>query len=355
MRAMNRLACFAASSVLMGSVLAQESTGPIHVPNRPATSLFRGEQGVQPTQVQFDPDTRTVTIKARVQDSNGYFIPNIHRENFVVYDNGVRQQTVRVDVEHARVSVGLLLEHGGHYRALNEAIGTAVATAASEFVAELGPGDSVAIWKYGDSVEEVAKLTPDRDAPSLALANLGAPPFSEQNFYDALIATLPRAQAMGGSKALLVISSGLDTFSKATFQDALRAVRQSDVPIYAISLGSIAQSDAPLSLHPGPYARLDWKRAESELGELARASGGRMYSPQSTLELSGIYDDLMENLRVRYVITYRPTEVIATNRPRRVRIELVDSKSGGPLAVVDTNGKAVRPKFLVEGSYTPHP
>jgi hypothetical protein len=78
MRAMNRLACFAVLSVVMGSVLAQEPTAPIHVPNRPATSLFRGAQGAQPTEVQFDPDTRTVTIKVRVQDSNGYFIPNIH-------------------------------------------------------------------------------------------------------------------------------------------------------------------------------------------------------------------------------------------------------------------------------------
>lgn len=65
--------------------------GQIRIPNRAATPLFQSKQGQQKTEIHFDPATRTVTLKLLVQDPNGYFIPNIRPENFVVYENGVRQ------------------------------------------------------------------------------------------------------------------------------------------------------------------------------------------------------------------------------------------------------------------------
>jgi hypothetical protein len=57
-----------------------------------------------------------VTLKLLVQDANGYFVPNLRRENFAVYENGVRQTNATVEVEHSPVSMGLLLEFGGRYR-----------------------------------------------------------------------------------------------------------------------------------------------------------------------------------------------------------------------------------------------
>ena len=158
-------------------------------------------------------------------------------------------------------------------------------------------------------------------------------------------------QTPNGRKALVLLASGVDTFSKASYEDALQSVRRSAVPIYAINLAVAARS-ATLS-SKGPYARIDWKRAESGLRQIATASGGRLYSPEFTFDLAGIYDDLMENLRVRYVITYKSTIDADVNRPRTVRIELVDSRTGGPLKIVDTSGRAVPWKVIVEGSYVP--
>jgi len=66
-----------------------------------------------------------------------------------------------------------------------------------------------------------------------------------------------------------------------------------------------------------------------------------------------VYDDIMENLRVRYVITYKSTSNRDPGLPRTVRVELVDSKTGGPLQIVDTNGKIVPAKIFVQDSYTP--
>src|SRR5581483_6514475 len=92
----------------------------ITIPNRPATPLFKGPQGKQNTEIHFDPSTKTVTLKLLVQDPNGYFIPNIHRDNFMVYENGVRQNNLTVDIEHASVTLGVLVELGGRSQALSK-------------------------------------------------------------------------------------------------------------------------------------------------------------------------------------------------------------------------------------------
>jgi hypothetical protein len=73
-------------------------------------------------------------------------------------------------------------------------------------------------------------------------------------------------QAMSGRKALVLMSSGLDTFSRASFADVLAEVRTTGVPIYVINLGPIIRSALPPSASDtGLYASLDWSRAEAQL------------------------------------------------------------------------------------------
>jgi VWFA-related protein len=363
------LICFVASTLLVSLALAQESAAKalkdeqasgsseagaqVQLPNRPSTSLFRGEQGRHKTDIYFDPATQVVTIKLLVQDPQGYFIPNIRRENFAVYENGVRQRNASVDVEHASVSIGLLFEYGGRYQALNETLGAAVSTAANQFLNQIGRDDKVAIWKYGDNIEELSDFSQGHDTLQNALLSLQRPAFSELNFYDAVIATLTQMQSLNGPKALILISSGVDTFSKANFRDALQTVRRAGIPVYAISLGRVVPQPTSVPWSMGPYARIDWKRAEADLEHIANASRGRMYSPQSPYDLSEVYDDLMENLRLRYVISYKSTSNPGVNSARDVRIELIDSRTGGPLRIVDANGRPSRGKIIVEDSYVP--
>jgi len=102
------------------SVSSAESA-PVHVPDRPSTALFKGQPGVPETDIFFDPTTHVVTAKLLVQDPQGYFIPNIRRDNFAVYEDGVRQKNASVEVEHIPVSLGLLAEYGGRYQSLNYA------------------------------------------------------------------------------------------------------------------------------------------------------------------------------------------------------------------------------------------
>src|SRR5260370_28701860 len=66
------------------------NSNQIQIPDRPSKSLFKGKQVKQKTEIYFDPSTGMVTMKLVVQDPQAYFIPNIRRDNFVVYENGMR-------------------------------------------------------------------------------------------------------------------------------------------------------------------------------------------------------------------------------------------------------------------------
>jgi VWFA-related protein len=328
--------------------------GQIGIPNRPEKPFFQGQQGKQKTEIHFDPATGMVTLKLLVQDQSGYFIPNIRRNNFVVYENGVRQQNVSVDIEHAPVSLALLMEYGGRYPALNKAFWQEASRAGQQALDVLGPDDKLAIWTFGNTMKQLTDFSQDHQILNNLFYNLQPPGVSEVNLHDALISACEGMQRVTGRKAIILISSGVDTFSKATYNDAVKAVRNSDTPIYVLSM--LPTLHKVIQLH-GPtdaMTAIDWKRAENELMEIARVSGGRFYAPDNTIDLSGTYDDIIENLKVRYVITYKSTTHANPNAARTVRIALVNPSTGGPLQIVDRNGRIISAKVILQGSYTPN-
>jgi Ca-activated chloride channel family protein len=156
-----------------------------------------------------------------------------------------------------------------------------------------------------------------------------------------------------GRKAIVLVSSGMSTFSKANYEAALKAAGDSDTPIYVISMVSTLRSLVELHESTETLAHMDWQAVEKRLEEIARVSDGRTCSPESTIDLTGVYDDMMENLRVRYVITYRSSRDGDLNTPRTSRVELIDPKAGKPLRIADANGRPIHASVVVQGSYVP--
>src|SRR5437667_8211811 len=85
-----------------------------------AFTLGAWAQAAPKPEIRFDPATATVTVEMQVRDPDGHFIPNIHRDNFAIYENGVRQPNAAVEVRHAPVSLAVLMEWGGRYQTLTK-------------------------------------------------------------------------------------------------------------------------------------------------------------------------------------------------------------------------------------------
>ena len=133
----------------------------------------------------------------------------------------------------------------------------------------------------------------------------------------------------------------------------MEAARNSAVPIYAIGLGHLMRLEALTYGDTAPFARINWNAVQTQLESLAKASGGRAYDIETDVQIPGIYDDIMENLRLRYVVTYVSSNPATAGPPRSVRIDLVDPKTGGPLKIHDATGKLIPAKVFVQETYSP--
>jgi VWFA-related protein len=327
------------------------SRNQVAIPTRPAKPVFQGQQGEQwSSDISFDRQTRAITIKLSVQDVNGYFIPNLRRENFAVYEDGLLQKNATVEIEHAPVTLAVLLEGGGRYQQLNSFLRTELPFTTRPLLDVLGRYDKLAVFSYTNAVETLVDFNQPLANVDSAIDRLKPPGFSETNLYDALIDVLKRMNDVSGRKAGLLISTGIDTFSHATFEDVLHAAADAKTPVYCIGLGDVAKT---LLGTEGPLAKIDWKRADEQLETLAKASGGRAYVRNATIEVPAIYDDIMEHLRVRYVITYISSNPGNGGSARTVRVALVNPKTGMPLRIVDAGNKVIPARVIVQGSYTP--
>lgn len=323
------------------------------VPTRPDSPLYKGEQGIQRSGIKFTAPTRTVTMKLHIEDPNGYFLPNIRRENFAVYEDGVRQKNVSVEVEHSPVSIAMLLEGGSRYHEVNKVFRDNLPNFGREFLDVLSRDDKIAIFKYDSKLQTLADFGQYHKGMDGVFHQVSTPDISEANFYDALLETLNLMKNVNGRKAIVVISSGVDTFSKASFEEVLRVAQDCATPIYTIGLAALMQRESAVYGASAPFARIDWDSAEKHMEELAKASGGRAYIVESTIGVGGIYDDIMENLRVRYVISYVSSNPATLGPPRQIKVELIDPQTGQELKIHDSNGRAIAAKVFVQESYMP--
>jgi Ca-activated chloride channel family protein len=228
-----------------------QSESQVTVPNRPSTPLFQGEQGKQRSEVEFNPSGRVVTLKLQVQDPNGYFLPNIRRENFAVYEDQQPQKIVSVDIEHASLSLAILVEFGGRYLEINKVLALEIPEIGHALLENIGHDDKVAIFKYDGKLENLADFDHPQQTLDHVFDPLNVPGFSEANFYDAVLGTLQRVKDVSGRRAIIAVSTGIDTFSNANYDRVLQSVRSSEIPMYAIGLSRLMQKETTIYGRPG--------------------------------------------------------------------------------------------------------
>lgn len=317
-------------TVLMMFVLVQTARGS-EAPGGRAEGVAMSHPLAQAS-AEFNPTTHQVTVKAYASPAAWDFTGELGPRSFVVYEDAIRQPIEHVELVHTPLSIGVLLEDGGRYHALNEALAENVSRAVQELKGALSPDDHVQMWTYSDKVEPVAPADTTAQGLQPAYLRLPTPPSSESNFYDAMLATLPRVQQMPGRKALIVVSSGIDSFSQAGFADVLQAVGEAGVPVCAINIGPLVRSQLRFeaSDERGPYySNLKWDKASAQLARLAKVSACQALTPQSSLELTGLSDRLLTNLRLQYVIHYRSTALDLPGT-REVSIAWVDDSQQAP-------------------------
>jgi VWFA-related protein len=298
----------------------------------------------------FRSNATTVNVDVAVLDDHDHFIPSISRDKFRVLEDGVPQQVSQFGHGEAPITICMVIEFSGRFQAFWSYGWYETLQASYGFLQTLKPDDNVAVVAYDMHTTILSDFSPDKNKAMEAMQRLRIPGFHESNIFDALTDMADRMSNIEGRKAILVIASGLDTFSKITFDQARKSLQESGVPIYSISILQIARMMAE-SRGMGPIQEMDFLQADNEMRTFARETGGLAFFPRFIGEYPTVFRQIEEALRNEYSLAYHPTNTARDGRFRHIKVELVNPDTNEPLRITNEKGKPMKYKIIAKAGY----
>ena len=240
---------------------------------------------------QFTSSVNLVEVYATVTDKEGRPVTGLPADAFEVSESGQRQTVTVFTAGEMGLSVAVALDRS--FSMAGERL-TAMRHATDQFQTALRPADRVMLVAIGSRVEVVAPLSDDRAAGRRALQSLDA--FGSTSLHDAIIASLDEIQPASGRRALLLLSDGIDRYSRATESEVLDRARRGDVLVYPIAVGKAAEKAAGRARGARPPL----------FAELAAATGGRSAHVVDPRQLPETLTSIAEELRQQYLLGYTP-------------------------------------------------
>jgi VWFA-related protein len=300
----------------------------------------------------FHVESNVVTVDVSVLDNKGRFIPQIPKGAFRIMEDGVPQKVTNFSMGEAPITIAMVIEFSNLFQSYYGSGWYQTLQASYGFVQTLRPDDFVAVVAYDIKPEILSDFSADRSKTQEALSRLRIAAFHEANLFDAVTDTANRMQAIEGRKAILLITSGIDTFSKQTFDQCRKKLQEYGVPIYVFGLLQTLREMADARGGMGPIARLDFLQADNEMRTFAKETGGMAFFPRFYGEFPGIFNEISQSMRNQYSLGYQPTNQARDGKFRKLKIDLVNPATNEPLKVSDEKGKPIKYQILAKAGYT---
>jgi VWFA-related protein len=291
--------------------------------------------------------TTLVTIPVSVMDRDGRYVPNLQKEEFRIWEDGVEQEVAFFQSVDKPFSVVLMLDTSPSTEFRLEDIQNAAIT----FVNQLRRDDKVMVVSFNDDIKILSEFTTDRN--KLERAILRADTHSGTRLYDAIDIVINRELSrVQGRKAIVLFTDGVDTTSRqADYQSNIMDAQELDALIYPVQYDTSEDMNANNNSNSrgvwddildGIFGggkrrggrrnggggsrpargtdRYDYELANRYLMELANSTGGREYQADSLENMSMAFGNVAEELRRQYSIGYYPKRPPQPGQRRQIRV-----------------------------------
>jgi VWFA-related protein len=341
-----------------------DNVGPYAIPKKKADDAPPPPPPVTPKKVDDLPDyslkvnVPLVNVDVMVTTKDGQFVPGLKKENFRLMEDGVAQQVKNFAVTQAPITAVLLVEFAStNYTFMIDALRASYA-----FANSLKKDDWVAVTYYDMQPHILVDFTQDKRAVYGALNQLRIPGFAETNLFDALYDTLDRLDRVEGKKYVILVTTGIDSFSKLTLDKIMKKIKDTkDVTIFPVSVGFMMREYC--ETHPSyycknmahgmgiPVSNIDYLQGDNEMRTFAAMTGGRAYFPRFQGEMPELFGDISNDIRNQYTLSYSPSNTKLDGTYRKLKVQVV-APDGGPLKVKDQKGKDVKIDVVARDGYT---
>jgi Ca-activated chloride channel homolog len=305
------------------SLFAQTPTPPpaTNVPNPPPPPGYSAPgQSDAPKQRLVIP-TEMVALHATVTDDRGQFVADLKSENFRIFEDKIEQKVSVFSRSDVPVTMGLVIDNSGSMREKRSQVNEAALT----FVKTSNPQDEAFVVNFNDEyyLDTNEDFTSDTQELNDALSRIDTR--GSTALYDAIAGSLDHLKkGHKDKKVLLVITDGDDDASHLTLEQTMKAAEQSDAAIYAI--GVFSDDDRK-------NEKKTVRHSKKVLTELAEATGGMAYFPESLDEVVPVCTQVARDIRNQYTLGYYPSNTTRDGSFRAVQVELVAPRGHGKLSV----------------------
>ncbi len=312
-------------------------------------------------------DTQLIDVPITAFTPKGEAVRGLKQSNFIIYEDGKRQEISEFSAVSEPFEVALLLDTSGSTR--NE-LGL-IQRAAKGFISSLRPGDRVSVLAYKTerepgrafaASEVFTQLTDDRNVLRSAVDNIttsnGTP------YYDSLIQVAENvfgkapSEMFRGRRALVALTDGVDSSSAADFGLARAHLEQAGIIVFFIKVDTrpffeenlMGDCQAAIRFSPaqlrryyrsfgpknpnlttnfcdlGEFERLAvskrlYQIADEEMSELARVSGGKVFPVDDLNEARTAFQSVAEEIGTKYTLSYYSTNEKRDGSFRKIRVE----------------------------------
>jgi VWFA-related protein len=253
-------------------------------------------------------NTDLVVLNVTVTDKAGQYVNGLKASDFKVFEDGVEVQPnmmASFSLQESPYAAVVLLDSSGSM----EARFSLARSAAIRFLDGLRPEDVAAVYRFDSKVERVQEFSGGRDLAPIAYA-IHAKGMTTLN--DAIVeASKTLAERTEVRKAIVVLSDGMDTFSKASGDKAVESALAVGASIYAVDMSSLEVG--------GTTGR----QSALSLKNFAEKTGGRFVSTPGGPALRDAFTGIADELGHQYTISYRPVNKKRDGKWRTLEVKLV--------------------------------
>ena len=236
-------------------------------------------------------NTELVVLNVTVTDKAGQYVPGLRLSDFAIFEDG-KQVPFEVissfSVHESPFASVVLLDTSGSM----ESRLSLARSAAIRFLDRLRDEDVAAVYKFDSKVEQVQEFSSGRDLAPMAY---GVKATGLTTLNDAIVGAAKALAARPEKrKAIVVLSDGLDTFSKASADKAIESALAIGASIYAVDMSA---TDGNASRN---------QQSAAVLRGFAEKSGGRFVATPGGPALRDAFASIAEELGHQYTIAFRP-------------------------------------------------
>jgi len=254
-----------------------------------------------------------VALNVTVTDPSNRFITDLSAEDFLVHENGVKQEIAYFSRTSLSLSVSLLLDSSA---SMEDKMRT-TQEAASGFVQSLRPQDQSQVIDFDSRVSVLAPFTSSKADLEKAIAS--TVPGGSTSLYTAVyiaLRELKKTETRGMEdlrrRAVIVLSDGEDTSSLVSYDEVLELAKRSETAVYAIGIRSKETTGTGKG----------YGQADFALRQLTTQTGGRVFFPSTVDELKAIYALISQELSSQYLVGYTSSNQNRDGAWRRINVRI---------------------------------